>query len=124
MDKYGTGQDPYCYPGSGTLKNQLCLHDDALLSQAERDLSSIAANEIDFSPPPYSLGTLQYIHRRLFADVYDWAGELRTVDISKGATRFCNVHRIVPEAEKLFSQLRGTNWYVHDEREVLVEHVA
>lgn len=123
-DKYGAGQDPYCYPGSTTLKNRLGLLDDGLLSQAERDLSSIAANEIDFSPPPYALSTLQHIHRRLFADLYDWAGELRSVDISKGFTRFCNIQRMVPEAEKLFAGLRQAQWFENHQRADLVKSVA
>ncbi len=123
-DKYGTGQDPYCYPGSSTLKNRLGLLDDALLSQAERDLSSVAANEIDFSPPPYDLGTLQRIHLRLFADVYDWAGELRSVDIAKGPTRFCHVHRMEPEAAKLFERLRHEQWFDTCERAELVQRAA
>lgn len=123
-DKYGTGQDPYCYPGSSTLKNRLGLLDDALLSEAEREMSSVAANEIDFSPPPYDLGYLQRIHQRLFADLYDWAGELRSIDIAKGGTRFCNIQRIEPEAGKLFERLRQAQWYEVAERAELVRLVA
>ena len=32
-----------------------------------------------------SLLALRAIHRYLFQDLYEWAGELRTLDISKGA---------------------------------------
>ena len=56
-----------------------------------------------------SLGALQANHFYLFQDVYDWAGELCTVDISKGATRFASVNRIEAEAEKLFRQLEQEN---------------
>ncbi|MDN5596955.1 MAG: cell filamentation protein Fic, partial [Pseudomonas sp.] len=28
LDKYGVGQDPYCYPGSSTLRNRLDLLDE------------------------------------------------------------------------------------------------
>ncbi|UVL59005.1 putative adenosine monophosphate-protein transferase Fic [Pseudomonas sp. B21-035] len=110
LDKYGVGQDPYCYAGTGVLRNLLDLQDDTLLSQAERDLSSIAASEIDFALPPYDLPYLQNIHRRLFQDLYAWAGELRTVDISKGDTHFCTVNRIEPESVKLFKRLAQENW--------------
>ncbi|MCY0853893.1 hypothetical protein [Cupriavidus sp. D39] len=51
MDKYGTGQDPYCYPETHILRNRLGIQNDALLAQAERDLSEIAASQIDFSLP-------------------------------------------------------------------------
>src|SRR5690606_26758862 len=102
VDKYGVGQDPYCYPGTSVLRNRLGLTSDEALNEAERTLSAIAASEIEFIPPPYDLASLKRIHHQLFQDVYDWAGELRTVDISKGGTHFCNVTRIEPEAEKIF----------------------
>jgi len=31
----------------------------------------------------YDLAHLQRIHRHLFGDVYDWAGEIRTVALAK-----------------------------------------
>jgi cell filamentation protein len=36
----------------------------------------------------FDLAHLRAIHRHLFQDVYDWAGELRTVEISKGGSLF------------------------------------
>lgn len=98
LDKYGVGQDPYCYPGTDVLRNCLGLTDDSALHEAERNLSEIAASQLDFDLPPYDLVYLQRVHRHLFGDVYEWAGELRTVDISKGGTHFCNVTRIEAES--------------------------
>lgn len=124
LDKYGVGQDSYCYPGTSTLINRLGLRDDLALSKAEHDLSQIAASEIDFELPPYNLAYLQQIHRHLFKDVYAWAGELRTVDIAKADTRFCTVTRIEPEANKLFSALAQANWFEGFERSNLIRAVA
>lgn len=123
-DKYGAGQDAYCYPGTCTLINRLGLRDDVALSKAEHDLSQIAASEIDFELPPYTLAYLQQIHRYLFKDVYSWAGELRTVDIAKADTRFCTVTRIEPEANKLFSALAQANWFEGLARPDLIRAVA
>ena len=36
----------------------------------------------------FDLAHLRAIHRHLFQDIYDWAGELRTVEISKGDQQF------------------------------------
>ena len=72
----------------------------------------------------YELNTLQHIHKRLFADVYDWAGQLRSVDIAKESTRFCTTDRMVPEASKLFDRLRQAQWFQTSERAELVTHVA
>ncbi|WP_245610696.1 Fic/DOC family protein [Xenophilus azovorans] len=124
LDKYGTGPDPYCDPQSGVLRNRLGLQDEAALAAAERALSSIAASRIEFAPPPYDLHALQALHRQLFGDVYDWAGELRTVDISKSGTRFCHVSRIAVEAAKIFGALAGKNWLEGLARPALVRECA
>jgi cell filamentation protein len=124
VDKYCVGQDPYCLPGTTVLRNLLDITDDKTLVQAERDLSEVAAQSIDFSPPPYTLSYLQDIHRLLFSDLYDWAGELRTVDISKDETHFCVTHRIEPEANKLFKRLADANWFQDLDRTALIHASA
>ena len=58
LDKYGVGQDPYCYPGSSILRNRLDLLDEARLHQAERELSEIAVGNLPLFPPPYDLDRL------------------------------------------------------------------
>ena len=95
-----------------------------MLSEAESELSRIAANEIDFALPPYDLSYLRAIHRVLFRDVYPWAGELRTVDISKGSTHFCNVNFLESQAEKLFARLAAENWLEGLSRPELVAAAA
>jgi cell filamentation protein len=49
---------------------------------------------------------LRAIHRHLFQDVYDWAGEARTVRISKDNSMFCYPENIESEARKLFAKLK------------------
>ncbi len=41
--------------------------------------------------PAGKFATLQAIHKYLFEDIYDFAGEIRTVDIAKGNFRFAPV---------------------------------
>ena len=123
-DKYGVGNDLYCYPGTTTLKNLLDIRDDVALAHAERDLTSDAADGLDFLPPPYDLDSLKAIHRHLFARIYQWSGELRSVDISKGATRFCTAARIQPEAQKLFEQMKRFGWFEGLPRLDLITNVA
>lgn len=124
VDKYGTGQDPYCYPGTTVLRNRLGLLDEKALNEAERALSEIAASEIEFAPPPYDLSALQRIHRQLFGDLYDWAGELRTLDIFKGDTHFCVESRVEPEANKIFATLADAGWFEGLERGELISAAA
>ena len=123
-DKYGIENDPYCYPGTTTLQNLLDIRDDAVLSGAERDLTADAADALEFFPPPYDLASVKAIHRHLFANIYPWAGELRSVDISKGETRFCTAVRIEPEAQKFFEDLRRLDWLESLSRDDFITRIA
>ncbi len=111
-DKYGDGPDPYTYPNSQVLINKFGITDDDQFIEMEKDFSELAIMEIEFSPPPYSFRYWCALHQALFGDIYHWAGELRTIDISKGTTRFCNIKRIEPEANRLFNQLAQENYLV------------
>ena len=78
----------YCYPPDYTvLRNSLDIRDAAALEAAERELVALRLLE----PVPagdFDLDHLKAIHRHLFQDVYVWAGEIRTVEIAKGESRF------------------------------------
>ncbi|EMT4819989.1 Fic family protein [Neisseria gonorrhoeae] len=58
----------------------------------------------------FDLAHLQTIHRELFGNVYDWAGKIRRVDISKGNTRFANFAFIENESRKLLEKLKNENY--------------
>jgi len=78
----------YCYPPDFTvLRNRLGLRDAVVLDFHERE---IVAQRIAEGAPTgdFDLRHLRAIHRHLFQDVYDWAGELRTVEIAKGGSQF------------------------------------
>lgn len=124
VDKYGTGQDPYCIPNSNVLSNALNITDDALLEQAEQKITLATTKLIEFKHPPYDFNHLKHIHRVIFLPIYDWAGEVRTIDISKGDTRFCTVSRIEPEAAKIFTKLHNQNYFVDLGKDALIAHLA
>lgn len=109
-DKYGAGQDPYTYENSNVLINNFNIRDEAILDEAERELSTVAAMDIEFALPPYDLNYLCELHRKLFSDLFSWAGCIRTIDISKGNTRFCNVSYINKESARIFTQLKNDNY--------------
>lgn len=124
-DKYGSGQDrQYCYPDSDVLINKLGLTDAQALEAAEIELTQARIDQYEPDFDDISLPALQAIHFYLFQDLYDWAGELRTVDISKDSTRFANVNRVEPEADKLFRQLAQEVYLVGLPREQFVTRLA
>jgi len=79
--------DPYVYPGTTVLQNRLNIRDAALLDYHERELVNQAIEQ-GVPSGGFDLAHFRAIHRQLFQDVYDWAGELRTVEIAKGGHQF------------------------------------
>ena len=75
------------------LENKLGLTSSADLACEEERISKKKAVELFEKSildnlPAGKFSTLQSIHKYLFEDVYDFAGELRTVNIAKGNFRF------------------------------------
>lgn len=83
-------EDPYLIEGSTWLKNLLGITSTAELNEAEAAISAAAMTELIARPvaPTFDLKHLCRIHSRLFGDVYDWAGHLRSTEISKGGMLF------------------------------------
>jgi cell filamentation protein len=124
-DKYGAGQNgQHCYPDSDVLINKLGLTDEQVLEAAEIELTQARIDQYEPDFDDISLPALRAIHFYLFQDLYDWAGEFRTVDISKGSTRFANVNRIESEADKLFRQLAQEDYLAGLPREQFVTRLA
>jgi cell filamentation protein len=77
------------------LENKLGITNPIILAREEERLSKIRAiqmyDEGYFDAlVPGTTESLQAIHKKLFGDIYDFAGQLRTVDISKGNFRFAS----------------------------------
>ena len=75
------------------LGNKLGITSEAELAREEERLTKLRALELYDSCllGTFEVGTfkgLSQIHRHLFQDVYDFAGEARTVNIAKGSFRF------------------------------------
>ena len=99
-------QDPYLDPQAGVLPNRLGLTDPDELDRAEADLTGFRLVELGERalPGAYDLAHLQAFHRFIFGDLYDWAGELRTVSIAK-TDLFCLPQNLVGFAEDVFGKL-------------------
>lgn len=75
------------------LENKLGLTDSAELAREEERISKKKAVELFETGlldtlPAGKFVTLQAIHKYLFEDIYDFAGEIRTVNMAKGNFRF------------------------------------
>ena len=110
MSRYDA-DDTYCYPGTDVLRNKAEITNANELDAYEGELSTLRSIEIIENPVSgkFDLAHLQSIHLALFQDVYDWAGKIRTVDISRGNSRFANVRFIESAANDIFNNLAREN---------------
>ncbi len=79
-----------------TLENRLNITDAVELARVEEKLSKLKANKLFTSGfldtlTAGSFQALADIHKYLFEEIYDFAGKIRTVNISKGNFRFTPV---------------------------------
>jgi len=91
-------QDPYCYPDTNVLVNKFGIRNHRDLSLIERNVVSTRLAELYVSPIEgnFDFDHLKKIHGYLFQDIYDWAGQERTVNISKGGTIFVRFNIFYP----------------------------
>ncbi|MFN0168273.1 MAG: Fic/DOC family protein [Bryobacteraceae bacterium] len=82
--------DPYTYPGTDVLRNLPDICDPRRLAGFEANATAARLIELDAAPLKvlFDVADLKAIHRYIFQDVYSWAGEFRTVNISKGGQLF------------------------------------
>ena len=117
--------DPYADPVTGVLRNKLGLSTAAELEAAEREITHAALILLRETPvrPAYDLAHLCEVHRRIFGDIYDWAGQVRTVAIAKGAM-FCLPQYIEPAATEIFRLLPSDNFLRGLERGLFIDRLT
>lgn len=106
----------YCYPSSSILKNKLNIKDADSLLEAERSITALRILELKQTPPDGKLNFVffKHLHFYIFQDIYEWAGKVRTVNISKGS-QFCMFQFIDDQANDLFHKLEKENYIVDAE---------
>ena len=107
---YDATNDPYTYENSTVLVNKLDLRNQDELDAYLAEISNARSGE------PLPEGELDFahycaVHHHLFQDVYTWAGEPRTVRISKQGNPFCFPEHIESEATKLFADLKAHSFF-------------
>jgi cell filamentation protein len=102
--------DPYYDKTIDALRNLLGATSAEELMQREPQI--VFANELELEaidiPRTNDFAELLLIHRQLFKCIYDWAGQIRTVDIRKDtgkADYFLVVAKIFDAAQYVFGEL-------------------
>lgn len=105
--RYGSGSSRYCYEGTEVLINHYDIKEDKQLQIMETLLSIQRLSELQEKPVKgyFDLRHLLRIHEYIFRDLYPFAGELRTENITKDGFSFAQARFIPRAAEELFDQL-------------------
>ena len=89
-----------------TLENKLGITDSSELAQTEERISKEAAlclydSGLLDTLTPGTYASLAEIHRVLFEEIYDFAGQIRHVNLAKGNFRFAPVMYLEAALEKI-----------------------
>ena len=60
---------------------------------------------------------------RLFGELYDWAGQVRTINISKKGTQFCAAEELPRVSEAVFARLKKEHCFCGLSRERFAEEL-
>ena len=114
--KYDSLEDPYVYPGTQILRNKFGIKHQDLLFELESQITNskfVKSKRSDDDIPTgnFDLKHLQAVHKYLFGELYDWAGEIRKQGfISKGQSVFCFAPMIESYARGIFSKMQRENF--------------
>ncbi len=101
-----------CYENSTVLKNKFNIRDGAKLDLMERTTTTLriaqAMEDISFTDVDFTF--YKNLHKYVFGDIYEWAGNIRKVEMSKKGTSFCPVNEIEKCGNNLFKRLQSNNY--------------
>ena len=118
--------DADCYKGTTVLINKLGIKDEAELDRNERVITGFKTAELITMPlkPGFDFNDYKLIHRELFSELYDWAGCIRTISLSKNATVFTAPEKIAEIGNAIFKRLKECNYFVGMTRADFVREAA
>ena len=110
-------EDPYVLK-NGTLKNLLGITDYEELKQAEKDIAYVKLiNAEEEIKRPCDIRLLKRIHKHIFEDIFEWAGEFRTIPIYKEervipgvSLEYAEPKNIEKELTKRLEEMNSINW--------------
>ena len=115
-----------CYPGASVLVNKLGIRNQQQLDENETLIVSVKTLQIELQPLTAEPDFAYYksLHRALFEELYDWAGQVRTINMSKLRTAFCPATEIEATANEVFARLKAKRYFAALPRAELTSELA
>lgn len=101
------GSSDGCYEGTSVLINKPDIRDERELAEAEGVITAAKIALLLSEPYKGEFNAAHYcdIHRFIMGDLYEWAGCIRTVELSKKGTSFHSAKGLEKDMGKLFELL-------------------
>lgn len=118
----------HCYPGSDVLINKYNIQNKELLQKLEIQKCCAKIVGLDVRPNrvlfTYNTEHLMNVHKYLFGDIYEWAGEFRKENfykservLSGGSAEYADYHEIKKKLANLFQKYESFEWNKTEELE-------
>ncbi|MBN3491108.1 Fic family protein [Acholeplasma equirhinis] len=111
-------QDPYLYPGTNVHMNVAGIQDKAKLK--EYTAKQFAVSMIRLQKEPLELKSckdLLLLHRILFRNVFEWAGKIRTINVTQSefilgenTVVYADYPQVMKELEQVDDQYMKLDW--------------
>lgn len=125
--------DPYLIPHSIVLRNKFGLRDQPALDEREANAVIVRSLLLQLNPVSgnFDCEHLKKIHEYLFQDVYEWAGQFRTVPLAKAeqleggrVIRFTPPEQIENELASVFQRLADESYLRNLQRKQFSQKAA
>ena len=123
--------DPYLYESSHVLRNTLGIKDEDSLEAYENTVANLAL--LKLFKEDYNVShtnQLFDIHKRLFSDVYEWAGLPRTINIEKPevvlnglSVKYADKSKIIQAIDAIHHHYYDKPWKTMSEHSLIYEMV-
>ena len=119
--------DPYVYEGTNVLINLANIKEQDKLDNFETTLSRVAIVELLKNPIDITSTKDTFeIHKRLFKEVYSWAGKPRTINIYKTepvlgglSVNYSEHNQIMKDLNKIQNDIDSFDWVNSSKKEII-----
>ncbi len=125
---YDTTEDPYVDKKTGILRNKVGAKTQFQLAKAEAEITYITiltlTNGSRVDKLVFNADLLCDIHNEIFRDIYNWAGKIRTHDISKDWSYFAHATYIQQSLNELLDTIESDARFNSDDVEIFTTAIT
>lgn len=123
-------RDPYLYEDVPVLKNKLNIKEQELLDNAEADYVVFRLKDLALNPMAGDYRTEHFLkmHEFIFQDIFEWAGQIRTIAIYKEedvlgglSVEYSDPFDISRDIHHVLADMRDKKWVSFDRKKATEE---